>query len=75
MKRFKQIELESTRLKGTVADLKLNKQVLTEGYRQTYIHTRPHNSLGYRPPAREATVVNSQFTNVNTAPMATVALT
>jgi len=29
-------------------------QVLTETYRQTYNHTRPHNCLGYRPPAPEA---------------------
>ena len=28
-------------------------QVLTETYRQTYNHTRPHNCLGYRPPAPE----------------------
>jgi hypothetical protein len=26
-------------------------QILTEGYRQTYNHVRPHSSLGYRPPA------------------------
>jgi len=28
-------------------------QVLTEAYRQTYNHIRPHSSLGYRPPAPE----------------------
>ena len=50
-------------------------QILTEGYRQTYKHIRPHSSLGYRPLAPEGTVVNSQFTNGNTAPMAAVALT
>ena len=26
-------------------------QVLTEQYRKTYNHIRPHSSLGYRPPA------------------------
>ena len=29
-------------------------QVLTEQYRQTYNRSRPHGSLGYRPPAPEA---------------------
>ena len=50
-------------------------QVLTEQYRQTYNRIRPHSSLGYRPPAPEATVVNSQPTNGNIAPMSAVALT
>ncbi len=31
----------------------LEVQVLTEQYRQTYNRIRPHNSLGYRPPAPE----------------------
>ena len=26
-------------------------QILTEQYRKTYNHIRPHSSLGYRPPA------------------------
>ncbi len=38
-------------------------------------HIRPHSSLGYRPPAPAATVVNSQPTNGHTAPMTAVALT
>ena len=50
-------------------------QILTEQYRQTYNRIRPHSSLNYRPPAPEATVVNSQPTNGNTAPMSAVALT
>jgi len=50
-------------------------QVLTEQYRQNYNRIRPHSSLGYRPPAPEAMVVNSQPTNGNTAPMTAVALT
>ena len=50
-------------------------QVLTEQYRQTYNRIRPHSSLGYRPLAPEATVVNSQPTNGNIAPMSAVALT
>ena len=50
-------------------------QVLTEQYRQTYNRIRPHSSLGYRPPAPEAAVVNPQPTNGNTALMAAVALT
>ena len=50
-------------------------QVLTEAYRQTYNHIRPHSSLGYSPPAPETAVVNSRLTNGNTAPMAAVALT
>ena len=29
-------------------------QVLTEQYRQTYNHIRPHSSLRYRPPAPQA---------------------
>jgi hypothetical protein len=45
-------------------------QVLTEQYRQTYNRIRPHSSLGYRPPAPEAAVVNPQPTNGNTALMA-----
>ena len=28
-------------------------RMLTERYRQTYNRIRPHNSLGYRPPAPE----------------------
>ena len=31
----------------------LEVRVLTEQYRQTYNRIRPHNSLGYRPPAPE----------------------
>ncbi len=31
----------------------LEVRVLTEQYRQTYNCTRPHSSLGYRPPAPE----------------------
>ena len=31
-----------------------HKRVLTECYRRTYNRVRPHNSLGYRPPAPEA---------------------
>ena len=31
----------------------LEVTVLTEQYRQTYTRVRPHNSLGYRPPAPE----------------------
>ena len=50
-------------------------QVLTEQYRQIYNRIRPHSSLGYRPPAPEATVVNSQPTNGNIAPMSAIALT
>ena len=50
-------------------------QVLTEQYRQTYNHIRPHSSLGYRPPAPETTVVNSRLTNGNIAPRSAVALT
>ena len=50
-------------------------QVLTEAYRQTYNHIRPHSSLGYSPPAPETAVVNSRLTNGNTAPMTAVALT
>jgi len=29
-------------------------QILTEQYRKTYNHIRPHSSLGYRPPAPQA---------------------
>ena len=50
-------------------------QILTEQYRQTYNRIRPHSSLNYRPPAPQATVVNSQLTNGNIAPMSAVALT
>jgi len=32
----------------------LEVHVLTEQYRRTYNRIRPHNSLGYRPPAPEA---------------------
>jgi len=32
----------------------LEVRVLTERYRQTYNRVRPHNSMGYRPPAPEA---------------------
>ena len=31
----------------------LEVRVLTEQYRQTYNWIRPHNPLGYRPPAPE----------------------
>jgi len=31
----------------------LEVRVLTERYRRTYNQVRPHNSLGYRPPAPE----------------------
>ncbi|MXX26483.1 MAG: transposase [Caldilineaceae bacterium SB0668_bin_21] len=32
----------------------LEVRVLTERYRRTYNHPRPHSSPGYRPPAPEA---------------------
>ena len=31
----------------------LEVRVLTAQYWQTYVHIRPHSSLGYRPPAPE----------------------
>ena len=34
-------------------------QVLVERYRQTYNKIRPHSSLGYLPPAPEATSIQT----------------
>ena len=47
------------KLRGELLDRKIfytlkEMQILTEQYRRTYNHTRPHSSLGYRPPAPQA---------------------
>ena len=37
----------------------LEAQVLIESWRKEYNHVRPHSSLGYRPPAPEATQLSN----------------
>jgi len=41
-------------LDGEIFDTLKEVQVLTERWRWQYNHVRPHQSLGYRPPAPEA---------------------
>jgi transposase InsO family protein len=46
-------KLRDELLNGEIFDTLLEARVLTERWRQEYNHTRPHSSLGYRPPAPE----------------------
>ena len=46
-------KLRDELLNGEVFDTLLEAKVLTERWRQEYNHTRPHSSLGYRPPVPE----------------------
>jgi putative transposase len=45
-------------LNGEVLDTLDEVKVLVEAWRKTYNRIRPHSSLGYRPPAPEAHVVD-----------------
>ena len=60
-KRLKKLEQENARLKRTIADLALDKQILTERWRREYNTIRPHSSLGYRPPVPEAIIPRLQL--------------
>jgi len=44
-----------------IFDTLLEAKVLIERWRQEYNHIRPHSSLGYRPPAPEAILPDSQI--------------
>ena len=44
-------------LNGELLDTLEEAKVLVEGWRKIYNRIRPHSSLGYRPPAPEAHVV------------------
>jgi transposase InsO family protein len=46
-------------LKVEIFDTMLGARVLIERWRQIYNKIRPYGSLGYRPPAPEAWLVNS----------------
>ncbi len=48
-------KLRDELLNGEVFDTLLEAQVLVEQWRRHYNTVRPHSSLGYRPPAPEAT--------------------
>jgi len=47
-------KLRDELLNGEIFDTILEARVITENWRQQYNKVRPHNSLGYRPPAPEA---------------------
>lgn len=48
-------KLRDELLNGEIFDTLLEAKVLIEGWRRDYNTHRPHSSLGYRPPAPEAT--------------------
>jgi hypothetical protein len=54
LKRLKELETENARLKHVVADLSLDKLILSERWRRHYNTVRPHSALGSRPPAPES---------------------
>ncbi len=47
---------EAEVLNVEIFDTLLEAKVLIERWRQHYNHVRPHSSLGYKPPAREAVI-------------------
>lgn len=47
-------KLRDELLNGEIFDTLLEAQVIIEGWRREYNQSRPHSSLGYRPPAPEA---------------------
>ena len=64
---------------GRVRDELLNRElfdtlqearVLADRYRMHYNTVRPHSSLGYRPPALEATFVRAQMSEARQLPYA-----
>jgi putative transposase len=48
-------KLRDELLNGEIFDTLIEARVITERWRKEYNHTRPHSSLGYRPPAPETT--------------------
>lgn len=48
-------KLRDELLNGEIFDTMIEAKVLTESWRKEYNTFRPHSSLGYRPPAPEAT--------------------
>ena len=51
-------KLRDELLNGEIFYTLKEAKVLTERWRQQYNRLRPHSSLGYRPPAREALLLN-----------------
>ena len=52
-------KLRDELLNGEIFYTLREAKVLIEGWRQHYNHVRPHSSLGYRPPAPEATLMGT----------------
>ncbi len=51
-------KLRDELLNGEIFTTMFEAQVLTENWRREYNHTRPHSSLGYRPPVPDAVLPN-----------------
>jgi transposase InsO family protein len=50
-------KLRNELLNGEIFDTLLEAKILVEKWRREYNTIRPHNSLGYRPPAPEAVLI------------------
>jgi putative transposase len=51
-------KLRDELLNGEIFDTLLEARVVMGDWKKEYNHHRPHSSLGYRPPAPEAYVVD-----------------
>ena len=59
-------KLRDELLNGEIFTTLFEAQVLIEDWRQEYNHIRPHSSLGYRPPAPEATIIRRNYGEILT---------
>jgi transposase InsO family protein len=57
-------KLRDELLNGEIFDTLLEAKTVIEGWRNEYNQVRPHSSLGYRPPAPEAIMLQRLTLNV-----------